>query len=283
MQPVINTNTEPRELVALQSATHTVTITCKGVRYKLFKIFFGRRGDIYINFPYYKNPNGLVGQAILKPEATTVTLDPDCSKVTSHLVKFAHHIDGETHFSQDGKVRTEIRKKALPLDKLDGHLFTVALQGVEGFEKADIVKYDHKFSTKKCVVNFDVNILEFEALKFVAMWNPFDSVVSAISKDNKEKRIGPKFVRKSKDGTLFQGFMISPEPRNPFNGYMLSLGLTAIPKLNKTEETSLSFIGGFDQNIVNSDPSKDYSFLVFRSWFLISSLMSLREGDFQLI
>jgi len=34
---------------------------------------------------------------------------------TSHLAKYAHHSDGEAHFFEDGKVKTEVRRKSVPL------------------------------------------------------------------------------------------------------------------------------------------------------------------------
>lgn len=263
MKAHVHKKVELKPIVVIQSKNCTITVTSKGSRYKLFKIFFGAKGDVYINFPYYKENNGIVGQAFLKPQAESITLDPDCAKITSHLVKFAYHPDGETHFSQDGKVKTEIRKKSLPLDKLDGHIFTVSLQNIEKFDEANSPKYNDNFSKKKSVINFNLGDIDFEALKFVGIWNPFTSLIKNISHPIPPNVIGPQFTYKGRKGEQSVGFLIGPEPGNPFNGYVLSLRLSLIPKLNKETETALTFMGGFDCNIETSDPSKDYSFLIF--------------------
>lgn len=57
----------------------------------------------------------------------------DGGKVTGHKVKYSHHPDGRVHFSQDGKIRTVIQKKSIPLSEAEGHLFTVQLQGLKDF------------------------------------------------------------------------------------------------------------------------------------------------------
>lgn len=52
----------------------------------------------------------------------------DGGKVTSHKVKYSHHPDGRTHFSQDGKIFTKVIKSSASFDEVDGHLFTVQFQ-----------------------------------------------------------------------------------------------------------------------------------------------------------
>jgi hypothetical protein len=71
--------------------------------------------------------------ATVAAHGTQLDLTPG-GKIASHAVKYAHHPDGEAHFSQDGKVLTAIRRKAVPLDAAAGHLFTVHVVGFAAFK-----------------------------------------------------------------------------------------------------------------------------------------------------
>lgn len=258
-----NETNESVEVVVLKSKIHTVTITSKGVRYKLFKVQFEPKGDIYVHFPYYKDSEGLVGEAFLKPNTTSIVLDPNCAKVTSHLVKYSHHSDGEAHFSQDGKIKTEIRKKSTPLNKLNGHLFTIMLQGIENFEETQSSKYDNGWSEEKSVINFDLEGMEFEALKFVAFWGSFENQTKGLNVPSGKDKIGPQIVYVDKAGIISAGFLIGPEFGNPFTDYILQLRVALIPKLSNQKETTLTFLGGFDTLEQVSDQSRNCSFLTF--------------------
>ncbi|MGH7429655.1 MAG: hypothetical protein ACREJ4_15050 [Candidatus Methylomirabilaceae bacterium] len=55
-------------------------------------------------------------------------------RTTSHLVKFSHHASGEALFSQDGKVRTGIRRPSFPLADQIGQLFDFHAFWLSGFE-----------------------------------------------------------------------------------------------------------------------------------------------------
>jgi hypothetical protein len=95
--------------------------------HQIAKIFFsGRDGSLYVDFPYFEHRDGLVCRATLTPGATEVSL-VEGGKVTSHRVKYAHHRDGEAHFSQTGKVLTQVRKPSVPLNRYSGHIFTIQL------------------------------------------------------------------------------------------------------------------------------------------------------------
>ena len=245
-------------VVAVQSDSHIVTVVSKGIKYKLFQIKFGNKGDIYVNFPYYKHSHGIVARATLPPNATSVNL-ADEAGVTSHRIKFSHHMDGNAHFSQSGKVMTKIRNRSVPLRELNGHLFTVSLQNITHFDEAKGAKYNHGCSPERSVITFDATSNEFDGLKFVASWQSLDEFAKGFPQPIKEDRIGPKFIYKGNPVSF--GFFLGPSQQNPMIGHVLSLRMHAIPKLSNQNESLLTFLGGFDSNIRNSDPSKDYHFL----------------------
>jgi hypothetical protein len=61
-------------------------------------------------------------------------------KVTSHLVKYSHHPDGRAHFSQDGKILTAIKRQSIALDRQNGHMFTLYIQGLHALDVARTAK-----------------------------------------------------------------------------------------------------------------------------------------------
>lgn len=60
------------------------------------------------------------------------------------MVKFAHHVSGAAHFSLDGKMNTVVRRAAVPLDQVNGRLFSVMFQGLQSFEKVDPIAHSKK-------------------------------------------------------------------------------------------------------------------------------------------
>ena len=89
-----------------------VTVKSSGMLRRIAKIEFSHDGSIYVFFPGFMNTEGIVCRGRLragKSNQTTIDLTEN-GRVTSHLVKYAHHPDGEANFSQDGKVKTEVRR-----------------------------------------------------------------------------------------------------------------------------------------------------------------------------
>ena len=148
------------ELTAFRSERVIITIQKGAIRYKVLQVFFGRDGSIFVNFPYFRHREGILGVATLPANATATTAVnvEHCGKVASHLVKYSHHPDGRAHFSQDGKVRTEIKRQSVPLDEHGGHIFSVLIQGLTAFVRTDASRRysaysqtcDHQFRCEFC-------------------------------------------------------------------------------------------------------------------------------------
>lgn len=103
--------------------------------HRIAKIIFGSDGSIYVTFPSFSCNDGLAAVLTLTDNTKyPASLDlAKYGKVTGHRVKYSHHPDGLAHFSQKEKIRSEIRRKACPLNLQVGHLFTIQLQGVHAF------------------------------------------------------------------------------------------------------------------------------------------------------
>jgi hypothetical protein len=83
--------------------------------HQICQIFFGKKdGSIFISSVLR------IWSELSQAHRLALALTPflnEGGKVTSHLVKFSHHPDGRVHFSQTGKVRTEIIRTSFPLPR----------------------------------------------------------------------------------------------------------------------------------------------------------------------
>ena len=124
---------------AFGSERVVVSIDLEGKRHKAFQILFGPDKSLYVNFPYFAHRKGIVAAATI-PANCKVMSQVDLKingKIASHFVKYSHHPDGRAHFSQDGKIRTEIKRQSL--DQQNGHIFSV-IKGIQAFEAADAIR-----------------------------------------------------------------------------------------------------------------------------------------------
>lgn len=173
-----------------------------------------------------------------------MSLEPE-GKITSHLVKYSHHPDGRAHFSQDGRVFTRVRKQAVPLDAVEGHVFTVKLQGLAAFERVAPGE-DREASLKRTSLNFDFGTETPQAVAIVGFLYREESVYGAIL----EGEVGPMMTLTDPHGKHRQAFMCSAPLGRLGENRILALTCEAIPPLTSEEETTLTFIGGFDSGEV---------------------------------
>jgi hypothetical protein len=142
-------------------------VTVGGGCYKVAQIVFQKRdGSVFVTFPYYEHSNGLVSYAKLAAHSSQLDLKPG-GKVTSHLVKYAHHPDGEAPFSQCGKVLTQVRKTAVRLDEAGGHLFTVHIVGWSEFKATSELEMARGPTARRTLLNFDFGTETPRGIKIV--------------------------------------------------------------------------------------------------------------------
>ncbi len=103
---------------------------------RTLKIRFRRDGSIFVMFTGLENQLGVIAHSAFEPPRVGIRACrlAESGVTTSHLVKYSHHADGRAHFSQDGKVRTVIKKMAAPLGRQGGHLFTLRIAGAKQFK-----------------------------------------------------------------------------------------------------------------------------------------------------
>ena len=248
------------EIVAFRSERVIVTIQLGITRYKVLQVFFGRDRSLFVNFPYFHHRTGILAAATIpanNQNKSQVNLEIS-GKVASHLVKYSHHPDGRAHFSQDGKVRTEVKRQSLPLDSQSGHIFSVLIQGLTAFKKANESK-DTGTSPKRTVINFEIPLVpEPEAFKLVGRWFPVSGFPLLGTGGSK---FGPIVQTKDPQGVIRSGFLIASPYHNA--DHILLLTCDQIPKFDQTNPESLTFCGGFDSREVMDDVTREAGFLAF--------------------
>ncbi|MFA5877651.1 MAG: hypothetical protein WC880_04835 [Candidatus Paceibacterota bacterium] len=210
--------------------------------YIFFNIIFHSDGSMFVNFPYYKHSKGIVSLVTHKKgeHEQTLELNPG-GRVVSHKVKYSHHPDGEAHFSQDGRVMTVIRKKSLRLDKIEGHMFSVQLQGISNFDSIDVRQVDAK--RLNTIKTFERGLLIPRALEITGKWYTLEGLVAL--------RGGETLIP------------IAPPIGNPLDDHVLLLACGENSILTKQDDTVLIFIAGFDSAQAIFDPDVETTLLAF--------------------
>jgi hypothetical protein len=243
-----------------RSEQYVITVEVGSFRYKLLQFMFRKTdGSLFINFPYYAYKEGIVSHVTWLPElAPPANLDlKDEGKVTSHSVKYSHHPDGRAHFSQDGKVFTVIKKQSVPINDIQGHVFTVQLQGLNFFEQLRPIEYYLPPSVKRTVLIFPFGDKEPEAIKIVGRWYSQAVLMSNM----KSGILSPRMTAITPQGKEYSSYLCSSPEGHAGEGRIMVITCEGIPKLSKDEETTLTFIGGFDMSTIVNDLSTITTFL----------------------
>lgn len=225
--------------------------------FKIFQINFHQnikgQASIIVSLPYFKKTLGLLSR--MTYPANTRKVDKISMKIggrtTSHAVKFSHWLDGNTHFSQDGKVFTTIRNSSNTLNSSIGHLFTLQIQGLDGFNLKD----DDK---RKTLDKTDLDVTledEIKSIKFTAWW--YDSSVVHDSGNH----YGNPYFFKRDNGVVDKAFALRAPQGSPLSDKILFLSFSAMPFLTKERGSHLLFLGGFDPKEIFNDISNDFHFL----------------------
>lgn len=222
-----------------------------GNRHRLIKVHFQRDGSVFVYFPGFTLTNGLLG--ILRSTrmgSENVNLaDGPFSRITSNMVKLAHHSDGEAHFSQTGKVLTEVRRKSVPLDRQTGHLFTIQFQNLSTLKRVD------KTQDEEEILLLESNV---HAFKLVAARYPLHSL-----NDGGGVGMETSTLVKYPDGWVRPTVASIPPAGYRFDDVVLLLRIESIPPLTTDRSSQLICLAGFDPPEVALDPARHTEFLAF--------------------
>jgi len=249
---------------AIRAERVVCTVRAGQRRVKAFQIVFHKDGSFFISFPYFRHRTGLLSISSIPANGfreSQVNLEHG-GRVTSHLVKYSHHVDGRAHFSQDGKIFTMIKRQSVALGKQDGHIFSLLVQGLSALDPA----HDELLSTKRAAIEFAME--PPEAVKFVGRW--FD--VNSMRFNKPTPTIGPVVPGLDPEGNQTdQIFTASPYVNAH---HVLAISCVPIPSLGPEPEIFV-FYGGFSAREIMTDVGKEAGFLAFL--YPISDPEKLRE------
>lgn len=238
----------------LRSRRFVITFRIGNHAFKLFQIFFSKSsGSLHVNFPYYKHQHGIASVVEILGAPNSIDIGPK-GRVTSHRVKYSHHPDGRVHFSQDGRVKSSLRRQAVPLGDIKGHIFTVQLQGIRDFAVKEAAPSS---SSRREFVEFDQGSTKAEALKFVGWWYPKDDLVEL----NPDKTGTPIGLFKKGTGQIVAGAFLSPPSNWPNQDAVCVITCEPMQLITQSSPSILTFIGGFDPPEVADDYSQVMGFL----------------------
>jgi len=217
---------------------YVVELLIDGKARKICQIIFRKRdGSIFINMPYFSKTNGLISCGTIPNNAIGTKVDfAENGKITTHRIKYSHHPDGEAHFSQDGHVKTIVRKRSTPLKILNHHLFTIIIKGLEDYEEDINRKKKNVFQLK-----FVIEKLQ-SSYKIVGRWYDVRHFIDI----SEIKDIKPKITAMTPDGEISNGFLIGPPKGWPLWDHVLCLTCKE-QKMESDRESSMIFIGGFQE------------------------------------
>ncbi|HAR94359.1 MAG TPA: hypothetical protein DCR97_00100 [Deltaproteobacteria bacterium] len=229
--------------------------------FKIFQIHFKKSdGTIIIDFPYYKQCSGLLCKATLSDKVQYPSkIDfTEGGKVTSQLVKFSYHPDGNVHFSQDRKIFTQIRKRTVPLKGAYGHFFTVQINGPQDFKIHPRGSKETFRPAKRRHLVFELPDGFNDSLKFLGHYLHISEVAKNMVSVGKSAWY--IFINES-TGERYPGFIIGPPLDSPFPDKVLLIRLVMIPIMTADNSSCLTFVGGFDAHEIVTDPTKTTTFL----------------------
>jgi hypothetical protein len=229
--------------------------------YKLFQVLFPNDKDVvYINFPYFPISEGIAAVATLHGNGRSnqqLELNRE-GRLTSHLVKYTHPADGMAHFSQDGKVRSELRKQSVPLADLDGHMFSAHFSGITQFTKLDGPYPSLNRTTNGGIV---LNLDQDPGwIKVMGFWHTRQQAARQFQNYAVNGVIGPMIGDDLGYSTAFLG----PWNKGSGGNAILVLQSQTLPNFDPGNSPMQLFIGGFDTDYKVNDLFQDSSVLTFK-------------------
>jgi hypothetical protein len=248
-------------LTCIRAERVTICIKSRDVLHKIFKISFMKKPDgalgLVVHMPYFQETKAIIAKTCMPANvvyATERSLIPE-GKLVSHHIKYTHWSDGNAHFSQKDKIYTKVKNGSSPLSDSVGHIFTLQIQGIEGFTSA----VSKRFKSTDTDVDFTVpDEYAHDAFKFVGYWYK-----AAHLKGNADA--GPLVSFQNKDGSYDTGYLLSPPVSFPLDDFVLYLTCTNVEVVDRAAASSISFIGGFDPHSIVLNLEKDYHFLAYGS------------------
>lgn len=213
---------------------------------------FSKTG-LQVHFPYHSFDTTAVSRCETAPGATVqIDLGPG-GGYSSFPPKYAHHVDGRCHLSQDGKILTTIVNDAHPLlTGHRGHLFTIDAQGLGAFNPPPPRRH---YGTAE----FEFDVMP-SAVHFAFFWGK----VGLGGVPPVDELTNPVALRRRRSGLPdLPCLAIAGDRDEPLEDYVLLIHARPREPFLAETEVALSLLGGFGADL--AEPAKASSLLVMRA------------------
>jgi hypothetical protein len=208
--------------------------------HKICHLAFGRDG-IFVQSPYFTRTDGIASRVELGDGPPFKFKLDEHGKVTSNLVKLTHHIDGAVHFSQTGRVRTEIRRRSFRLDTSIGLLFDIFAFWLRGFILVD----PYEVRQNRAWIQFRTRGGHVFGVNIKAEWRRKADIEANIEPG--PGLAGPRSTLiERKTGGSFRAFFVGAPSGSALASHCLLLSCRDTPIPDGVKEPPLLMIGGWD-------------------------------------
>lgn len=211
--------------------------------HKICQISFARSdGSLFVSCPYFPHERGGILSVAKWPAKPPYTLSlHEGGKVTSHLVKFSHHPDGRVHFSQSGRIKTEIKRQSFTLPDSIGDVFQLHVYHVCEFKP---LVHSNRKRGRAYLISRAIGQLP-PAVTIAAQWRRKADIVANISPPG--GTTGPiSRVLSRRTGREFTTTFLGQPPGFPLTQHVLLVTCKTTDMLPNIKEPTMIFIGGYD-------------------------------------
>lgn len=251
------------------SRQFAVALGVEGTFHKLFQVVFPQDGSLYLAFPYFRHHHGIAADVPAPPrpgEAATVQL-PVHGWRTTHRVKYSHHPSGQAQFSQTGRVAPRVRKQAVPLAEVNGHLFTLYLKGVGEFAALRRPRDLAYRLEERTTILLAAPAGDPGWFRLVGRWYTLNQFVAKHRAETGlaevPMSIDPIFACVEPGGRQSQRVLLSPLS-GATSDAVLELLVEGIGGWDAAAPSTLLFLGGFDRCGMDDDPTASATFLALK-------------------
>ncbi|MGO9294314.1 MAG: hypothetical protein ACLP52_10650 [Streptosporangiaceae bacterium] len=248
-----------------QASHHRIGVSWQDECRDLFQVQFHRSG-IFVHFCYQPDAPGIMNRIELQPGRTHTFEVTHSADATTRKVKYDHPVDGQAHFSQDGRIVTSVRNQAERLEGSTGHIFSLDIAGIRLFRKCTT-----RTTARTASAQITFSLEPFDPLHVAGFWFVLQPGSTAGDITN------PVMVDLGTGRQ--QGLATAPPPGSQLDGGILVL----FPRRATADlavgpgEFRLIFTGGFAHGL--ADPSIASSFLALQ--YPLADISSLRLADFR--
>ena len=204
---------------------------------KVFQVQFHGDG-LFVHFAYHPSEEGVLARCELGPGREEQQISyAETGRLVSSRVKYSHPGDGNAHFSQDGRIRAQVRNNALAIaePEASGHLFSVDVQGLEHFREMEGERY---YSGEYGRAMFEApRDHPPDCVHFTGFWARPDPEARARMRNPVRTRIAGEHEE--------DRIALSPLPDSPLYGGLLLVNATPREPLDNSKDHMVLFTGGF--------------------------------------